>query len=526
MKKTIYIFALTGLLVLLLSACGRTEAHHDTESRSGSGSMALVSGEWTFECFLAYASDIVIAQYVGSRPFGQQVREFEFMVIDRILGDAPDTIFIYTDRGSGYYPPDVSPGVNYMLVLERIGDPYANTHEDGYVMEGNIVINLDNPELSVIFGRRKPLSQYSTSLAFDSNTTAEEIISVVSDLTRNNPPGRSYITSTLIDDIVHGSPNILVIEIDELWRLASEQATTDWMAVDLYFVTILETLKGDFAAGERLSMTFFADTVFLGEQHIVATRPISEYSIGWQEFTSRNSLFSLDQQGEIMMIIVNRNALNAAITEAQSRDEENYTPESWEELQTALAAAILIRDNPLATQAQVDAATANLQAAIDALETPLVEPSPTPDGAQGGGGGVPGLPLRPQPSPSPQPPAHLLRFEIGNSHYTHNGVHMTAEAAPFIVENRAHIPLRIIAEALGAQVDWNHQTRTGYMTKGDITVYIVVDRPLPDGMGTPVIINNRTFVPARYISEIFGAEVRWDRDNAAVYVYPPEETPE
>ena len=103
---------------------------------------------------------------------------------------------------------------------------------------------------------------------------------------------------------------------------------------------------------------------------------------------------------------------------------------------------------------------------------------------------------------------------------------MTAEAAPFIVANRAHIPLRIIAEALGAEVDWNHQTRTGYMTKGDITVYIVVDRPLPDGMGTPVIINNRTFVPARYISETFGAEVRWDRENSAVYVYPPEDTPE
>ena len=153
--------------------------------------------------------------------------------------------------------------------------------------------------------------------------------------------------------------------------------------------------------------------------------------------------------------------------------------------------------------------------------SPEPSPSPIPDGAQGGGGGGVGLP-RPSPSPSPQPPAHLLRFEIGNSHYTHNGVPMIAEAAPFIAENRAHIPLRIIAEALGAQVDWNPATRTGYMTKGDITVYIVVDQPLPDGMGTPVIINNRTFVPARYISETFGAEVRWDRSNAAVYVYPPE----
>jgi len=60
------------------------------------------------------------------------------------------------------------------------------------------------------------------------------------------------------------------------------------------------------------------------------------------------------------------------------------------------------------------------------------------------------------------------------------------------------------------------------MTKDDITVSIVVNQPLPDGMGMPVIINNRTFVPARYISETFGAEVRWDRDNSAVYVYWPQ----
>ena len=99
---------------------------------------------------------------------------------------------------------------------------------------------------------------------------------------------------------------------------------------------------------------------------------------------------------------------------------------------------------------------------------------------------------------------------------------LRGDAAPFITGDRAHVPLRIIAEALGAEVTWDPATRTGYMTKDGTTIRIAVDQPLPDGMGMPVIINNRTFVPARYISETFGAEVRWDRENSAVYVYWPE----
>ncbi|MCL2572860.1 MAG: copper amine oxidase N-terminal domain-containing protein [Defluviitaleaceae bacterium] len=178
----------------------------------------------------------------------------------------------------------------------------------------------------------------------------------------------------------------------------------------------------------------------------------------------------------------------------------------------------------------------------------IARPSPQPTsrppaGNNTGSGQTPEETQEPTPTPSPQPtssptpppnnegddieeedaPLILLRFVIGSLYYTnHEGETLIGDAEPFIAGNRAHVPLRIIAEALGAEVTWNRSTRTGYMTKDDITVSIVVNQPLPDGMGMPVIINNRTFVPARYISETFGAEVRWDRDNSAVYVYWPQ----
>jgi hypothetical protein len=38
-------------------------------------------------------------------------------------------------------------------------------------------------------------------------------------------------------------------------------------------------------------------------------------------------------------------------------------------------------------------------------------------------------------------------------------------------------------------------------------------------MGMPMIVNDRTFVPLRYVSEILGADIHWDEANRAVYVY-------
>lgn len=65
---------------------------------------------------------------------------------------------------------------------------------------------------------------------------------------------------------------------------------------------------------------------------------------------------------------VDKLALLKTIWQAQALDEEDYTAESWADLEEALAAAEAVYADPAATQEEVDAATAALQAAIDALE--------------------------------------------------------------------------------------------------------------------------------------------------------------
>jgi len=116
-------------------------------------------------------------------------------------------------------------------------------------------------------------------------------------------------------------------------------------------------------------------------------------------------------------------------------------------------------------------------------------------------------------------PTLILRFVIGLPIYMHHGIQRISDVNPFITGNRAMVPLRIIAEALGATVYWDGENRAVDITLGDMSLRLYIDVPLPDGMGTPVIVNGRTFVPTRYVSEMLGALVRWDPEHSAVYVY-------
>ncbi len=149
----------------------------------------------------------------------------------------------------------------------------------------------------------------------------------------------------------------------------------------------------------------------------------------------------------------------------------------------------------------------------------------------------------------------LIEMWIGRRDYRINGRDMQMDVAPFIdpTVGRTMVPLRFILEGLGFQVGWDGANRqitiTGTVTLEDgSTVRRVVVMSMPktkpqkrggylvypgspivvvsdDGgrqrqvdmrnyngqdMGIPFIYQNRTYVPVRFISEIFGAKVGWN----------------
>ena len=118
--------------------------------------------------------------------------------------------------------------------------------------------------------------------------------------------------------------------------------------------------------------------------------------------------------------------------------------------------------------------------------------------------------------------ATTLRFEISNHIYTANGLQRESVdgAGPFIADDgNVMLPLRTAAEALGANVSWNAETRTVIITRNGITLSIAVDEPLPGGMGRPVIVDGRTFVPFTYVAQELGTSTSWDSTTNIFYVY-------
>jgi uncharacterized repeat protein (TIGR02543 family) len=134
---------------------------------------------------------------------------------------------------------------------------------------------------------------------------------------------------------------------------------------------------------------------------------------------------------------------------------------------------------------------------------------------------LPPEPLTP-PAPVPAPPADVLRFTIGTAQYTANGMprSIVDNVAPFVcpVYDRTMLPLRAVAESLGADVAWDAGTRTVTIISNGVVLSISVDNALPGGMGMPAIVNDRVFVPVRYVAEMLGANVQWDGDSRAVYI--------
>lgn len=106
-----------------------------------------------------------------------------------------------------------------------------------------------------------------------------------------------------------------------------------------------------------------------------------------------------------------------------------------------------------------------------------------------------------------------------------DGQQIAFDVPPQIIKGRTMVPLRAIFEALGATVDWDEHTHTVRSTKGDITVSLTVNYPRIDINGedvqldsAPKIVNGRTLVPVRAISEAFKADVEWVESERTVVI--------
>ena len=107
-----------------------------------------------------------------------------------------------------------------------------------------------------------------------------------------------------------------------------------------------------------------------------------------------------------------------------------------------------------------------------------------------------------------------------------NNTYLDLDEAPVINEGRIFVPFRAVAEALGAEVAWDAETKTVTADKDEAAVaftngeseLVIGDEAV--AVDAPVVISgDRAMVPLRALVNAYGVEVEWNNETKTADVY-------
>lgn len=107
-----------------------------------------------------------------------------------------------------------------------------------------------------------------------------------------------------------------------------------------------------------------------------------------------------------------------------------------------------------------------------------------------------------------------------------NNEKINFDVEPMLVNGRTMVPMRAIFEKLGAEVSWDNATNTATAFKDTTYVSITIGSLFMNTFLEPIkldapamIVDGRTLIPLRAVSEAFNCEVKWDGSTSTVNIY-------
>src|SRR5665647_532496 len=108
-----------------------------------------------------------------------------------------------------------------------------------------------------------------------------------------------------------------------------------------------------------------------------------------------------------------------------------------------------------------------------------------------------------------------------------DGLEINSDTRSYInKDNRTMVPLRLIAEKLGANVFWNDAQRSVTIINNQNNIQMTIDKKVVTMNGknikmdsSPVIEYSRVMVPLRFIAEYLGASVEWNANQETINIY-------
>ncbi len=119
-----------------------------------------------------------------------------------------------------------------------------------------------------------------------------------------------------------------------------------------------------------------------------------------------------------------------------------------------------------------------------------------------------------------------VKFNIGSSAININGEVVEVETPYIAGVGVTLVPMRVISEAFGAEVNWDGDTKTVTVVLGDKTIVVTIDSKTATVNGEEMALeeapelteNGFTMIPLRFISEQLGAEVGYIHETQTITV--------
>lgn len=118
----------------------------------------------------------------------------------------------------------------------------------------------------------------------------------------------------------------------------------------------------------------------------------------------------------------------------------------------------------------------------------------------------------------PAAAAKTIILQIGSTAVLVDDQAIINDVAPVIHNDRTLVPIRVITEALGGQVAWNEAAKEVTLTVNGKEIKMTIGKVLEKYGVAPVIIGGRTFVPVRFVADELGAVTTWDDATKTVAI--------
>lgn len=106
-----------------------------------------------------------------------------------------------------------------------------------------------------------------------------------------------------------------------------------------------------------------------------------------------------------------------------------------------------------------------------------------------------------------------------------NGVELYLDSEPTVKNQRVMVPLRKIFESLGSDVQWDNTNKTIIANRDNKKIQLQIGSTNAEVDGekvnleeAPYIQDDKTLVPLRFVAESLGADVQWDNDLRRVLI--------